>query len=106
AEVVRALRNALARADAELRRAERTAEIAERHEQQLLTDPPPLQEVPLRIATKHRHVERHLRLAPPPRKEERHTRAAAAMHAPHATRLRASAEAGGQHHPLPRFMAS
>jgi len=93
AEVVRALRNALARADAELRRAERTAEIAERHEQQLLTDPPPLQEFHLRMATTHRQVERQ-------------HRAASAMHATHANRLRASAEAGGQHHPLPRFMAS
>jgi hypothetical protein len=94
AEVGRALRNAVARAEAESRRAERTAEIAERHEQQLLTDPPTLQEFHLRMATMHRQVERQ-------------HRAAAAMHATHASRLRSSAEAGAQHDdPLPRFMAS
>jgi GAF domain-containing protein len=92
AEVPRALRDALARADAERWRAERTAEIAERHERQLLTDPLSLQEFHLRMARMHRQAERqHL--------------AATAIHVSHANRLRTWADAHGQH-PLPRFMAS
>jgi hypothetical protein len=93
AEFARALRNALVRADAERHRAERTAEIAERHEQQLLTDPSPLQDFHLRMATMHRQVERQ-------------HRAAAAIHASHANRLRTMAGARGQQPQLPRFMAS
>jgi hypothetical protein len=93
AESVRALRTAFARADAERRRAERAGTIAERHEQQLLTDPSPLQEFHLRMATMHRQVERqHL--------------AAAAMHASHASRLQKVADADELHHQLPRFMAA
>jgi hypothetical protein len=92
AELTRAVRNALARADAEHRRAERTAEIAERHELQLRTEPLPLREFHLKLATMHRQVERqHL--------------AAAAIHASQANRLRALADAHEQHS-LPRFMAS
>jgi hypothetical protein len=93
AEFARALRNALVRADAERHRAERTAEIAERHEQQLLSDPSPLQDFHLRMATMHRQVERQ-------------HRAAAAIHASHANRLRTVADAHGQQPQLPRFMAS
>jgi GAF domain-containing protein len=92
AEATRVLRNALARAEAERLRAERTAEIAERHEQRLLTDPVPLQEFHLRMATMHRQVQRqHL--------------AAAAIHTSHADRLRTWADAHEQQ-PLPKFMAS
>jgi GAF domain-containing protein len=93
AEFAPALRNALARAEAERHRAERTAEIAERHEQQLLTDPAPLQDFHLRMATMHRQVERQ-------------HRAAAAIHASHANRLRTMTDAHGQQPQLPRFMAS
>jgi hypothetical protein len=93
AEITRALRNALARADLERRRAERTAEIAERHEQQMLTDPPLLREFHLRMANTHRQVQRqHL--------------AAATMHSSHADRLRIWVDTRERHRALPRFMAS
>jgi len=92
-EVMRALRNALARAEVDRGRAERTAEIAERHEQQLLTAVPRLREYHRRMAAMHRQVQRQ------------HA-AAAAMHAAHAERLRVLADNPDRHHALPRFMAS
>ena len=93
AEATRALRNAVARADTEHRRAVRAAEIADRHEHQLLTDPPMLREFHLRMATTHRQVQRqHL--------------AAAAMHTAHARRLRVWINTPQRRHVLPRFMAS
>lgn len=93
AEATRALRNAEARGDAERRRAERAAEIAERHERQVLTDPPVLRAFHLRMATTHRQVQ-HQHLA------------AVAMHAAHARRLRVWIDTPQRHHALPRFMAS
>lgn len=93
AEATRALRNAIARAEAERRRAERAGEIVERHERQLLTDPSVLREFHRKMATTHRQVQRqHL--------------AAVAMHVAHAQRLRVWIDTPQRHHALPRFMAS
>lgn len=93
AEATRAMRNAQARADIERWRAERAAEIAERHERQLLTDPPVLRAFHLKMATTHRQVQRqHL--------------AALAIHTAHARRLRVWIDTPQRHHALPRFMAS
>jgi hypothetical protein len=92
-EVMRALRNALARAEVERGRAERAAEIAERHERQLLTAVPRLREYHRRLASMHWQVERQ------------HA-AAAAMHAAHGQRLRLLADNPDRHHALPGFMVS
>jgi hypothetical protein len=92
AEAIRALQNAVTRADIERRRAERAAGIAERHERQCLTGTPVLRGLHLEMAATHRQVQRkHL--------------AAAAMHAAHAQRLRAWVDTPQRHQALPRFMA-
>ncbi|GHJ43281.1 hypothetical protein Cs7R123_06230 [Catellatospora sp. TT07R-123] len=93
AEANRALHKALARAEAERQRAERAADIAERHEGLLLTDPSLLREFHLKMATMHRQVQRL------------HD-AAAAMHTSHANRLRVLTDTPERHHTLPRFMTS
>jgi hypothetical protein len=93
AEVVRALRDALARSQVERQRAERTGAIAQRHERSMPIDEPAMGGFHQRMATMHRQVQRmHL--------------AAAAMHASHAERLRAVVETPQMHLPLPQFMAS
>jgi hypothetical protein len=92
ARATRALLNAMARVEAERLRAKRAAEIAERHEGQLPTDPPMLRAFHLKMATTHRQVQRqHL--------------AAAAMHAAHVHRLRIWIDTPQRHHMLPPFMA-
>lgn len=92
-EINHSLRDALVRAVLDRRRAARAAEIAERHEQQMLTDPPVLYEFHLRLAAMHRQVQRqHL--------------AAARIHASHAVRLQFWVDSTERHSAMPRFMGS
>jgi len=89
----RELDQALRRVAIEHQRAARAAEIAERHERQLSTDPASLNAFHQKMARMHRHAER------------RHL-AAARMHASFADRLHRWVEEADPQRALPRFMAT
>ncbi|WP_203700602.1 GAF and ANTAR domain-containing protein [Asanoa iriomotensis] len=90
AEATRAMQDALARADRERRRADRSAGIAQRHERQVFAEPH-MQTLHARMASMHRRAQRlHL--------------AAAAMHVAHADRLKTWADGSRRHKALPGLM--